>query len=332
MDPGTPQKLNRSCEECRTRKIRCQPESGTASKCSRCEKLQLRCTFVAPVTRRRRLRANGRIDDLENELKELRRKIDGHEGTSATSSRSTSDAEIVSGNGDPARLDSNALLSSSKSTGLNLSNLGDALDQQDARNNEQVCSGLLDDSVQQTLLQRFVRDLSPHMPFFDVLKGQSLAEIRREYPCTLLAILAASSTGFNPGIALPLVKELDAMCAEQVIIRGQKSVDLTQAMLINAIWYHPPDRFQDLKFTQYTHIAANMALDLRLGELKPMRGSASNDTFEAFKRNKLFLMTQMMCSRYDYTDHTILSLSPYSFQHGLSIAQTVDAPLVRMVG
>ena len=289
------QKLNRSCEECRTRKCRCQLESiGPSNKCARCEKLQLRCTFIAPVTRRRRKRANARIDNLENELRQLKRKLDRSDTRSVSPTQSTSGTQHAVRNAHDTESDTDDLVSTRQTADSHLSSVVSGLAFRGSRKKARDNARVIDESVQQTLLQRFIDNMSPHMPFVDLPKERTLQQLHDKYPCTLLAILVASSAGFKPETAKLLARELDETCADLTIIQGQKSVDLVQALLITAIWYQPPDRFQELKFTQYTHIAVNMALDLRLGEIKSGVRTASKD----LKNIRLFIMSHIMSSRY----------------------------------
>src|ERR1700754_3313200 len=79
--------LNRSCEPCRTRKVRCnQAADSRGARCERCEKMNLKCIFHAPVARQRRKRADVRIGDLERELKLLRSRLEEKEVTPASNS------------------------------------------------------------------------------------------------------------------------------------------------------------------------------------------------------------------------------------------------------
>jgi hypothetical protein len=60
--------------------------------------------------------------------------------------------------------------------------------------------------------------------------------------------------------------------AEKIIIIGEKSLDLVQALNIAVIWYWPPEHLEELKFYQLLHIAAVMAIDIGLGRKNQGRG------------------------------------------------------------
>jgi hypothetical protein len=38
-----------------------------------------------------------------------------------------------------------------------------------------------------------------------------------------------------------------------------------QALTISSVWYYPPGKYSQLKFYEYIHMAATMALDIGLG-------------------------------------------------------------------
>lgn len=56
--------------------------------------------------------------------------------------------------------------------------------------------------------------------------------------------------------------------ADSIIVHGQKSLELVQAIMISVIWYFPPEHFEELKFYQLVHLAAVMAIDIGLGRRK----------------------------------------------------------------
>jgi len=77
------QSLNRSCEACRGRKIRCvqQAANDLSRRCARCEKMGINCVFLAPSTRQRKKRVDGRVTELERELKEMRKRLDSDDNS-----------------------------------------------------------------------------------------------------------------------------------------------------------------------------------------------------------------------------------------------------------
>lgn len=66
------QQLNRSCEACRSLKVRCLPDASSTTQCQRCAKAKRECIFVAPQRRRPRKRTDTRVAQLEREMAAMR--------------------------------------------------------------------------------------------------------------------------------------------------------------------------------------------------------------------------------------------------------------------
>ena len=128
-----------------------------------------------------------------------------------------------------------------------------------------VDRGLLTMQEATLIYNRYIDELIPQLPI--VILPQDAAEvIRRDRPTLFLAILAAASATVDEDLYLTLNKDLLQMYADKITIRGDKSLELVQSMLITVVWCCPPDNFESLKFYQYIHMAAAMALDLGIGK------------------------------------------------------------------
>lgn len=286
---------NPACEPCRARKIRCQRiENDLSNRCARCEKLNLSCLLHVPNTRRRRKRTDIRVSELENELKLLKQRIDATAEDGESSS--TMVTRFTEGSDEASTLEQDALRKDPSHASIPNRTL--ARVPSNELQNATLEKLYNDEFIQEELLQRFSKELSPHLPFIHFEDMPSVKRLRQKEPSTWLAIMAASSASVYPELAQTLACLLDRRCAEQVIIEGRKSIDLVQALLINAIWYHPPDRFQDLKFTQYAHIAANMALDLRLGEVENRKITFDGSIAIETHRARTFTACHLISSRY----------------------------------
>ncbi|KAK1768430.1 putative fungal-specific transcription protein [Phialemonium atrogriseum] len=114
------------------------------------------------------------------------------------------------------------------------------------------------------LFIRYTDQMVSHLPGVVFPAGTTAAEVRKSTPTLFHAIMAASSSEF-PLIQRRMVKELMEIFAEKVIVRGEKSLELVQALHVAVIWYWPPEHFEELKFYQLVHISAVMALDIGLG-------------------------------------------------------------------
>lgn len=118
-----------------------------------------------------------------------------------------------------------------------------------------------------TLFQRYTDRMTVHLPVVVFPPGTTAAEIRMTSPILFLSIMSVASSE-EPHKQQRLVKELMEIFADEIIIRGHKSLELIQALIISVVWYFPPDHFEELKFYQMVHLAAVMALDIGLGRRK----------------------------------------------------------------
>ncbi|KAJ4412877.1 hypothetical protein N0V85_003654, partial [Neurospora sp. IMI 360204] len=100
-------------------------------------------------------------------------------------------------------------------------------------------------------------------------------KLRRSRPILFHAVMAAAA-GEVPPVQKILTNELMKRFAEEVMVIGNKSLELVQAIQVATIWYWPPERFEELKFYQLLHIAAVMAIDLGLGRQRQPRGGLRN--------------------------------------------------------
>jgi hypothetical protein len=136
--------------------------------------------------------------------------------------------------------------------------------------------GVIDMQKAAELFHRYNEHMVQHLPAVVFRDGTAVAELRQTMPILFLAVMAASSSE-TPDLQRQLVRELMQIFAEEIIITGEKSLELVQALHVAVIWYWPPDRLEELKFYQLLHIAAVMAIDIGLGRKNQGRG--------AFKRH-----------------------------------------------
>jgi len=120
------------------------------------------------------------------------------------------------------------------------------------------------------LFQRYTDRMCQHLPAVVFSEGTTAAEVRKSKPILFLAIMAAASAEI-PATQRVLVKETMQMFAEKIVVVGEKSLELVQALHVSVIWYWPPEHFEELKFYQLVHMAAVMAIDIGLGRRKPGR-------------------------------------------------------------
>lgn len=116
------------------------------------------------------------------------------------------------------------------------------------------------------LFDTYVTKMAPHLPAVVFPEGTTAAEIRKTKPTLFLAILSASSGMIFPHLQRTLTKEVMSIYAERIIVNGEKTLELVQALHISSLWYWPPEHFEELKFYQLIHVAAVMAIDIGMGK------------------------------------------------------------------
>ena len=124
-------------------------------------------------------------------------------------------------------------------------------------------------------LERYNKHMVAHLPGVVFPADMTADKLRRTRPILFHAVMAAAA-GEVPSVQKILTNELMKRFAEEVMVTGNKSLELVQAIQIATIWYWPPERFEELKFYQLLHIAAVMAIDLGLGRKRQPRGGLRN--------------------------------------------------------
>jgi hypothetical protein len=103
-------------------------------------------------------------------------------------------------------------------------------------------------------------------------------ELRSTRPTLFLAVLAAASAKEGSQLYSILNTEVISAYAHRTVIQGEKSMELVQALIVTSVWYYPPGKYAKLKFYEYIHMAATMALDIGLGtNPKTFRGRRAVD-------------------------------------------------------
>lgn len=129
-----------------------------------------------------------------------------------------------------------------------------------------VDRGLLTTDMANKMFRSYVEKMAPHLPVVVFPVDTTAAEIRKSKPTLFLAILSASSGMNYPELQRTLTKEVMSIYAERIIVNGEKTLELIQALHISTLWYWPPEHFEELKFYQLIHIAAVMAIDIGMGK------------------------------------------------------------------
>lgn len=301
---GTDPKKARACEACRGLKVRCEPvPEDPEGACKRCAKAGRNCV-ITHTTRKRQKKTDSRVAELEKKIDVLTATLSatkaGQPGTSiSTHPEAATGYYAIPGAGPgpgpapaPAHgwnvaggtssYEANAVRSKGLSTyavGLagqkrkhseHAENGGDTPAESSRSNGQHdlIDRGIITADRAAQLLDRYNYQMAPHLPGVVLPPHLTADELRETKPVLFLAIMAAASSGL-PEIQRVAFRELIQTFADRVLVAGEKSIELVQAMNLSGLWYTPPEHVDGLKFYQLVHMAMVMALDLGLGKGRP---------------------------------------------------------------
>lgn len=271
-----------ACVRCRRSKIRCLVDTVKEhGKCRRCYDGDDECIFELMAPRPQRQRTDTRLSILEKQLQALKaafesthssQKIPGSIGSSRTQ-----DARRGSASARPAE-------SSSLSSDAHTEHLVGQESLASGPDSEiydtvpgYISSDVLALSTAGELLADFVLYALPEYPVLVPADGDSFQSLRQDKPILLFAMLTAASRAKNPTLFDNLHSRLLRLLTDKVVINGERSLELLQAVLITEVWYNPPDDLRRLNFYLWIQIAGTMALQLGLWWDPHMLAAVMND-------------------------------------------------------
>ncbi|KAJ5278921.1 hypothetical protein N7478_004293 [Penicillium angulare] len=291
------QQLNRSCESCRSLKVRCLPNPSTPNQCQRCAKGKKTCVFVAPQRRRPRKRTDSRVAQLEKEMRMMRSLLkdkirEESEHGSPDDSDNSQDNEstemdfqgslgpIPESAGDtsdsaqfmeyspnfidtshPGMHGSGPLSAPPTFSGLHANF---ATESSEPPADDVIDRGIISIEDAEQLVAFFIHELSSIFPLVVLPSNTTAAQLRQAKPILFLSVISAAAISIDAGLAVVLNREMVRLYADKFFIEGEKSLELIQALLLMIIFYLPPGSPLRLQFYQYTHIASTMALEIGL--------------------------------------------------------------------
>ena len=241
------QKHKKACEACRSLKVRCLPDpSPAATKCQRCTRFNRVCIFGVSARRRPRKRTDTRVKELEQELRAVRSLLRHDSASGPASSVGGPTVQTASDSGhdglSPQHISAH---SDSPETG----SLTGSMDDRDI-----IQKGWLSIELATELFQLYNRELMPCYPIVVFHPDTTVDDVRTQTPTLFLVIMGSAAGKDHPQLCRLLNREFLRVYADMVIINSKKSLELVQCMLLSAVWYYPPDRFEDLKYYQYIHM------------------------------------------------------------------------------
>jgi hypothetical protein len=289
--PAEPQ-LNRACDPCRSLKVRCLTDPAFPhGPCQRCTKTGRACVFAPPQRRKPRKRTDARVAELEREVRAMRLMLaEKSKGSSSgrdhgdesspgkTSTSSTHWNPNVGGGTLGQSIHDGSSPSQSEGTAISLAGdyphgplpWNESLDV--------VERGVMTSEKAEELFQVYLEHYNYEYPGVSLPEGATCAEVRVSKPVLWLACLAAAAQSVEPDLAGSLNEDLVRTMADRVFLKGDKTVELVEALHITVIFYYPPPNSTRLLFYQFSNMALGLCLELGLGS-KPSNFDVERHTF-----------------------------------------------------
>ncbi|KAF3762611.1 hypothetical protein M406DRAFT_226469, partial [Cryphonectria parasitica EP155] len=305
-DPKKP----RACEACRGLKVRCEPDPNNPDgACKRCAKAGRNCIVTQP-TRKRQKKTDSRVAELEKKIDALTASLTATKAAQAGQpipGMPDGAGGIMYGGGGGGGGGPAGGMNVARGWSTNQSPYADgstmaypppmvlagqkrkytetrepaedaptpsvAHSNMDTRSHEYsdiVDRGIITSERASLLFDRYNYQMAPHLPGVVFPRDMTVGECRKTKPILFLAVMSAASSE-TPNVQRVIVKELMQVFAEKIMLIGEKSIELVQALNISVIWYWPPEHFEELKFYELVHMAAVMAIDLGLGKRRSRR-------------------------------------------------------------
>jgi hypothetical protein len=238
--------------------------------------------YTAPQKRKQRKRTDARVAELEREVQAMRTLFEKKEPPPNENSSSTvGDTPIarMSGSGSSTTGSEEQLgrttvveaAGSEPQQQLNLEWSGMPTQEPMGTpaayspDSDVIDRGVISLELATQLLHSYNTGLVNYFPTVHFPPEVTIEELRNTKPTLFLAAIAAASGKEGSRLYSILNTEVLSAYAHRTVIRGEKSLELVQALIITSVWYYPPGKYSQLKFYEYIHMAATMALDIGLG-------------------------------------------------------------------
>lgn len=124
---------------------------------------------------------------------------------------------------------------------------------------------VIDASTAYRMFERYSTEMQ-NLPIVVFPSGTKAEQIRRSKPILFLAILSAASNTIRPDLQPTFVAEIMRVLADRIVCRGEKTLEIVQSLQVVTVFYHPPDKYEELNFNQLIHIAVVMGIDIGMGK------------------------------------------------------------------
>jgi hypothetical protein len=143
-----------------------------------------------------------------------------------------------------------------------------------------VDRGIISMNRASDLVKVYKKDLVQHFPGVVIRPDWSASNLRQTKPVLFLAVITAASLGEDFSLSGDLNQELARVFADRIFIKGEKSLELIQSLLITVTYHNPAESPWKALLSQYTHAAATMALEIGIVSKSQVEEHSANDVVE----------------------------------------------------
>ena len=248
-----------ACQRCRKSKIRCIADTfDKYSRCRKCLDLGLDCEWKEISKTRNRQKTAPRVERLESELRamsatvqKLSAKVENEPpGAKSESSAGAEHFQSSANDHESDHLHTAATLSTRDFEAL-----------QETQATESLPMYLIDASRRESLMHTFTTKLQPLYPIVGCLSLDQ-SNIQTHRPFTASAMITAACIVDEPDVFSYLHEATVRCIVHAIAVRGSKSLDLLQALLVVATWTDMPEDMSRTCLLQWSTIAYVMAIEL----------------------------------------------------------------------
>jgi hypothetical protein len=130
--------------------------------------------------------------------------------------------------------------------------------------NDIVDRGVISEDLARELLNIWRTELVAACPGITIPKHWDVFDLRANKPALFHAIMAAAAHSKGSALSDQLHEETVLLYARSAFIKGEKSVQAIQALIVTVTYYSPSKTPGQLQIYQWVNMAASMALELGL--------------------------------------------------------------------
>lgn len=270
--------------------------TSTSSQCQRCAKAGKLCIFAPPAKRRQRKRTDVRVAELEKEVRQMRTLLRSNrispvevsdnesmdEEEDENDDKPEKESPIYAGNHDSTATSATAAAMVSATQSDKWSTPAPQLeklpilpgqwqhiscgptDSLGASDIDIIDRGLITKELSEELLDIYRNDLVHECPGVVIPSDWTASQLRHKKPALFHAVMAAASMSKGVALSNRLNEEVICLYAKSLFIKGEKSLQYIQALIVTVTYYTPPNSPAQLQIYQYGNMAASMALELGL--------------------------------------------------------------------